>query len=64
MNAGNLHLVLSIGGPEGMPIAVNAQLQERRSRSLHTFSHQLTRVVVMEVLYRSFDLLSGWRYHK
>ena len=64
MNAGNSHFVLAIGGPEGMPTSVNAQLHERWSLSPLTFSHQLARVVLLEVLYRSFDLLNGGRYHK
>ena len=64
MNAGNSHLVLVIGGPEGMPAGVESQLQERWSLSTLTFAHQLTRVVLLEVLYRSFDLLNGGRYHK
>ena len=64
MNSGNSHLVLVIGGPEGMPAAAEAQMQERWSLSSLTFSHQLARVVLLEVLYRSFDLLNGGRYHK
>ena len=64
MNTGNSHLLLVIGGPEGMPAAAEAQLQERWSLSCLTFSHQLARVVLLEALYRSFDLLDGGRYHK
>ena len=64
MNSGHSHLVYVIGGPEGMPAAAEAQLQERWSLSSLTFSHQLARVVLLEVLYRSFDLLNGGRYHK
>ena len=43
MNTGNSHLVFVIGGPEGMPAAAEAQLQERWSLSSLTFSHQLVR---------------------
>jgi 23S rRNA (pseudouridine1915-N3)-methyltransferase len=64
MNTGNSHPVLVIGGPEGMPAGVESQLQERWSLSPLTFSHQLARVVLLEALYRSFDLLHGGRYHK
>ncbi len=64
MNQGRSHLVLVIGGAEGMPTGVESQIQERWSLSPLTFSHQLARLLVLEALYRSFDILSGGRYHK
>ena len=64
MNQGCSHLVLVIGGPEGMPTRAAAQAQECWSLSSLTFSHQLVRLLLLEVLYRSFDLLQGGRYHK
>ena len=64
MNQGRSHFVLVIGGAEGMPAEVESQIQERWSLSPLTFSHQLARLLLLEVLYRSFDILSGGRYHK
>ena len=64
MNQGRSHLVLVIGGAEGMPAGVESQIQEQWSLSPLTFSHQLARLLVLEALYRSFDILSGGRYHK
>ena len=64
MNQGQSHLVLVIGGAEGMPAGVVSQLQEQWSLSSLTFSHQLARLLLLEALYRSFDILSGGRYHK
>ena len=64
LNQGHSHLVLLIGGPEGMPAAAAAQTHERWSLSKLTFSHQLARLLLLEALYRSFDLLHGGRYHK
>lgn len=64
MNQGCSHLVLVIGAAEGMPAGVDRQLDERWSLSRLTFSHQLTRLVLLEALYRSFDLLHGGPYHK
>ena len=62
---GRSHLVFVIGAADGMPAAVNAQLQERWSLSPLTFSHALARLLLLEVLYRTFDLLhGGGRYHK
>lgn len=64
MNQGHSHLVLIIGGAEGIPAAVESQLQEQWSLSSLTFPHQLVRLLLLEALYRSFDILSGGRYHK
>ena len=64
MNQGRSHLVLVIGAAEGMPKGVEAQVQEKWSLSSLTFSHQLARLLVLEALYRSFDILAGGRYHK
>ena len=64
MNQGRSHLVLVIGGAEGMPAGVESQIRERWSLSPLTFSHQLARLLLLEALYRSFDILSGGRYHK
>lgn len=64
MNQGRSHLVLAIGGAEGMPAGVESQIRERWSLSPLTFSHQLARLLLLEALYRSFDILSGGRYHK
>lgn len=64
MNQGNSHLVLVIGAAEGMPKKVAAQVEERWSLSRLTFSHQLVRLLLLEALYRSFDILNGGRYHK
>lgn len=64
MNQGRSHLVLVIGAAEGMPQGVERQVQERWSLSSLTFSHQLVRLLLLEALYRSFDILVGGRYHK
>ena len=64
MNRGCSHLVLVIGGAEGMPATAAGQVGERWSLSRLTFSHQLVRLILLEALYRSFDLLHGGRYHK
>lgn len=62
---GRSHLVFVVGAADGMPAAVAAQLTERWSLSPLTFSHALARLLLLEVLYRTFDLLhGGGRYHK
>lgn len=64
MNGGTSHIVLVIGAAEGMPKGMVAQVQEKWSLSRLTFSHQLVRLLLLEALYRSFDMLHGGRYHK
>ena len=64
MNRGESNLVFVIGGPEGMPREAASKVQERWSLSTLTFSHTLARLVLLEALYRSFDILHGGRYHK
>lgn len=64
LNQGQSHLVWVIGAAGGMPSAAAGQVQERWSLSSLTFGHHLARLVLLEALYRSFDLLHGGRYHK
>ena len=65
MTQGQSQLVFVIGGPEGMPPGAAVQVAERWSLSPLTFSHQLARLVLLEALYRSYDILQGGRrYHK
>jgi 23S rRNA (pseudouridine1915-N3)-methyltransferase len=64
MNQGHSHLVLVVGGAEGIPARTAAQVQERWSLSRLTFSHQLARLLLLEALYRSFDIIHGGQYHK
>ncbi len=64
MNQGHSHLVFVIGGAAGMPARAAAQVHDRWSLSRLTFGHRLARLVLLEALYRSFDLLHGGPYHK
>jgi 23S rRNA (pseudouridine1915-N3)-methyltransferase len=64
MNLGNSNFIFVIGAAEGMPERVDSQIDEKWSLSKLTFSHQLVRMLLLEVLYRSFDILHGSRYHK
>lgn len=64
LQRGQSHLVFAIGGAGGLPTGVGAQVRERWSLSPLTFSHGLARLLLLEALYRSFDILRGGRYHK
>lgn len=64
INLGNSKFVFIVGSAEGMPRGVESQLDEKWSISKLTFSHHLMRMLLLEALYRSFDILNGSRYHK
>jgi len=60
----SIGLNLAVGGDEGLSPRVVAAAQFRWSLSLLTLPHRLARVVVLEQVYRSFEILRKSPYHK
>ena len=58
------HLVFVIGGSYGLHPSVKAGAWCSLSMSPMTFPHHLARVMLLEQIYRGFQILEGGRYHK
>lgn len=60
---GGSRLAILIGGAEGLPAEINARFPQV-SLSRMTFTHQLTRLILLEQIYRAFEIEKGTHYHK
>ena len=64
LDRGGSEVVFLIGGSNGLHPSVLARAQERLSLSGMTFTHQMTRLILLEQCYRAFRIRSGEPYHK
>ena len=57
-------LAFVIGGSCGLHPSVKALAKERLSMSPMTFPHHLARAMLLEQIYRGFQIRGGGKYHK
>lgn len=57
-------LSIVIGGPEGLSPVIKSKAASSISLSDLTFTHQLVRLILLEQIYRAFEIDKGSPYHK
>lgn len=63
-NSSAKNLVFIIGGSFGLHPSIKSQAWTTLSMSPMTFPHHLARVMLLEQIYRTFQILEGTKYHK
>jgi 23S rRNA (pseudouridine1915-N3)-methyltransferase len=64
LSEGGSEVVFVIGGSNGLAPTVLERAQFRLCLSKMTFTHQMTRLILLEQCYRAFRIASGEPYHK
>lgn len=60
----NSRLCFIIGGAEGIPNLLKTKASSLLSLSRMTFTHQITRLILVEQIYRAFEIQKGSSYHR
>lgn len=63
---GGSEVVFAIGGADGFSEEIYTRYPKEKFLSLSkmTFTHQMTRLILVEQIYRAFTLMKGIPYHK
>ncbi|MFA5497953.1 MAG: 23S rRNA (pseudouridine(1915)-N(3))-methyltransferase RlmH [Candidatus Cloacimonadia bacterium] len=59
----SLDLIFIIGGVYGLSQNILNRADLHLSLSKMTFTHQMTRIILLEQIYRSFTIINGKKYH-
>ncbi|MBQ3561007.1 MAG: 23S rRNA (pseudouridine(1915)-N(3))-methyltransferase RlmH [Oscillospiraceae bacterium] len=57
-------LCFVIGGSYGLSDEIKKKAKFKLSLSRMTFTHQISRVLILEQIYRAFQISTGGKYHK
>ena len=63
LNAGGA-IAFMIGGPLGLSREAMTEADEILSLSRFTLTHEMSRLLLLEQIYRAFTILKGEKYHK
>lgn len=64
LEQGGCRLAIAIGGDEGLNAELKSRASSLISLSQMTFTHQMTRLILLEQLYRAAEIDRGSPYHK
>ncbi|MBO5908210.1 MAG: 23S rRNA (pseudouridine(1915)-N(3))-methyltransferase RlmH [Clostridia bacterium] len=64
IETGNSQITFIIGGAFGMSEEVKSACDFRLSVSKMTFTHRMMRFILLEQVYRAFNINAGGKYHK
>ena len=63
MNSSYKRLVFIIGGPYGISETIKSKADKVISLSAMTYTHEMARVIILEQIYRAFNIINNTPYH-
>jgi 23S rRNA (pseudouridine1915-N3)-methyltransferase len=63
-DSGTKEVAFIVGGPNGVSADLSARANKRWSLSRLTLTHEMSRVVLLEQLYRAYTIIHGMPYQK
>jgi 23S rRNA (pseudouridine1915-N3)-methyltransferase len=64
LNRGQNHFIFILGGALGVSQKILEVCPVKLSLSRMTFTHEISRIIILEQIYRAFSILAGTKYHK
>jgi 23S rRNA (pseudouridine1915-N3)-methyltransferase len=64
LNHGHNHFIFILGGVLGVSEKILEVCPVKLMLSQMTFTHEISRIIILEQIYRAFSILAGSKYHK